>query len=178
MRSIAALKQGWFAGGAPFELKTGRFLGPGDKVSVSHLNGVFGVFEMHAELLELLDEPAYRDAWLDYCAFYNASDAEFRAKTGQPGRGRGLAAAHSRFTAYAAVQRKDAALARRAWSEFLGSDDGHDTVAGGAARRISGPDVLKPIDEMAGVSTNGSAQWGLAAIGNLALIGDALEPGR
>jgi len=178
MRSIATLKQGWFAGGAPFELKTGRFLGPGDKVSVSHLNGVFGVFEMHTELLQLLDEPRYRECWLDYCAFYNASEAEFRAKTGQAGRGRGLAAAHSRFTAYAAVQRKDAALAKRAWSEFLGSNDGHDTVAGGAARRIAGPDVLKPIDEMPGVSTNGSAQWGLAAIGNLALVGGALEPGR
>ncbi|MBC9031873.1 twin-arginine translocation signal domain-containing protein [Sphingomonas sp. JC676] len=178
MRSIATLKQGWFAGGAPFELKTGRFLGPGDKVSVSHLNGVFGVFEMHAELLELLDEAAYREVWLDYCAFYNASDAEFRAKTGQPGRGRGLRAAHSRFTAYAAVQRKDAALAKRAWGEFLGSDDGHDTAALGRVRRISGPDVLKPIDEMAGVSTNGTAQWGLAAVANLALIGDALESGR
>ena len=175
MRSIAALKQGWFAGGAPFDLKTGRFLGAGDQVSVSHLNGVFGVFEMHAELLELLDEPAYREAWLDYCAFYNASDAEFRAKTGQPGRGRGLRSAHSRFTAYAAVQRKDPALARRAWSEFLGAEDGHDNVARGALRRISGPDVLKPVDEMAGVSTNGSAQWGLAAIENLALIGDSLE---
>jgi hypothetical protein len=178
MRSIAVLPQRWFAGGAAFELKTGRFVGPGDKVSVSHLNGVFGVFEMHAELLELIDEPAYREAWLDYCAFYNASDEEFRTKTGQRGSGRGLRAAHSRFTAYAAVQRKDPALAKRAWSEFLGADDGHDTAARGASRRIAGPDALKPIDEMAGVSTNGTAQWGLAAIENLALIGDALEAGR
>jgi hypothetical protein len=34
--------------------------------------------------------------------------------------------------------------------------------------------VLKPVDEMIGVSTNGSAQWSLAAIHNLALIGNAL----
>jgi hypothetical protein len=178
MRSIAAMPQHWFVGGAPMDLKTGAFVSPGTVVSISHLNGVFGVFEMHAELLELLDEPRYRECWLDYCALYNASDAEFQAKTGQPGRGRGLRAPHSRFTAYAAVQREDPALARRAWAEFLGSDDGHDTVARGTTRRISGPDVLKPIDEMAGVSTNGTAQWGLAAIANLALIGDALEPGR
>jgi hypothetical protein len=178
MRSIAAMPQHWFVGGAPMDLRTGAFISPGTQVSISHLNGVFGVFEMHAELLELIDEPKYRECWLDYCALYNASDAEFEAKTGQPGRGRGLRNAHSRFTAYAAVQRKDPALARRAWSEFLGSNDGHDTVAGGVTRRIAGPDVLKPIDEMPGVNTNGSAQWGLAAIENLALIGDKLGSGQ
>lgn len=175
MRSIAALPQGWFAGGAAFDLATGRFVGPGDQVSVSHLNGVFGVFEMNAELLELLDEPAYREAWLDYCAYYNASPEEFQAKTGQAGRGRALKAAHSRFTAYAAVARKDPALAARAWREFSVSDDQHDTVARGTVRKIGGPDVLKGVDEMVGVSTNGSAQWSLAAFQNLALIGDSLE---
>ena len=175
MRSIAALPRGWLAGGAAYDLATGRFVGPGDKVSISHLNGVFGVFEMHAELLELVDEPAYREAWLDYCALYNASDAEFLAKTGQPGRGRALKAAHSRFTAYAAAARKDKALAQRAWREFFASDDAHDGVAKGATRRIGGPDVLKPVDEMAGVSTNGSAQWSLAAFQNLVLIGDSLK---
>jgi hypothetical protein len=61
MRSIAAMPQHWFVGGAPMELKTGAFVGPGTQVSISHLNGVFGVFEMHAELLELIDEPAYRE---------------------------------------------------------------------------------------------------------------------
>ena len=49
--------------------------------------------------------------------------------------------------------------------------------AGGTQRGIviSGSDVLKPVDENARVSTNGSADWGLSAIMNLALIGDTLE---
>jgi hypothetical protein len=34
--------------------------------------------------------------------------------------------------------------------------------------------VLNPVDEVPWVSTNETAQWGLAAIQNLALIGDAL----
>jgi hypothetical protein len=34
--------------------------------------------------------------------------------------------------------------------------------------------VLNPIDEAAWVSTNDAAQWGLAAIQNLALIGGQL----
>ncbi|WP_213982438.1 twin-arginine translocation signal domain-containing protein [Sphingomonas sp. dw_22] len=175
MRSIAAMPQGWFVGGAPMDLKTGAFISPGTQVSMSVLNGVFGVFEMHAELLELIDEPKYRECWLDYCAFFNAPKDQLQAKTGQPARGQGLRTAHSRFTAYAAAHRKDPALAKRAWSEFWEADDeGYDGFARETVRRIAGPDVLKPIDEMTGVRTNGTAQWSLAAIHNLALIGDVL----
>ena len=36
-------------------------------------------------------------------------------------------------------------------------------------------DVLRPIVEDPGLSTNSASQWGLAAIENLALIGDVLE---
>jgi hypothetical protein len=176
MRSIVGMKAGWFAGGAPFDLATGKFVGPGDQVRMSVLNGVFGVFEMHAELLELINEPKYRECWLDYCAFFNAPVDEFKAKTGANGSGRGLRTAHSRYTAYAAVQRKDAALAKRAWKEFWEADDeGYDGYAREKVTRIAGPDVLKPVNEMNTVRTNGVAQWSLAAIENLALIGDALE---
>ena len=34
--------------------------------------------------------------------------------------------------------------------------------------------VLAPVDEAPGVSTNDAAQWALAAIENLALIGDQM----
>ncbi|WP_416222080.1 Tat pathway signal sequence domain protein [Sphingomonas sanguinis] len=175
MQSLAALPKQWFAGGAPFDLASGRFIGGGDHVSMSHLNGVFGVFETMAELLELVDVPAYREAWLDYCAFYNAPEAAFRAKTGEPGKGRGLTQAHSRYTAYAAVQRHDPALARRAWAEFTGAGDraGRDQRRG--VTKILPPAVLKPVDELADVSTNDAAQWGLAATANLVLLAPLLE---
>jgi hypothetical protein len=176
MRSIAEMKEGWFAGGAPFDLATGKFIGPGAEVRMSVLNGVFGVFEMHAELLELIDEPKYRDCWLDYCAFFNAPADEFKARTSASGSGRGLRTAHSRYTAYAAVERKDPALAKRAWKEFWEADDeGYDGYAREKVTRITGPDVLKPVNEMNTVRTNGVAQWSLAMIENLAMIGDALE---
>jgi hypothetical protein len=42
-------------------------------------------------------------------------------------------------------------------------------------RRVEGPAVLKPVDESSRVSTNAASQWGLAAIQNLALVGNALE---
>jgi hypothetical protein len=176
MRTIADMPQGWFVGGAPFDLATGKFISEGTQVRMSVLNGVFGVFEMHAELLELIDEPKYRERWLDYCAFFNAPEAEFTAKTGQPGRGRGLRTAHSRYSAYAAVQRKDPALAKRAWSEFWeGDDEGYDGFARDTVRRIEAPNVLKPVNEMNEVRTNGVSQWSVAMFANLAMIGDALE---
>lgn len=175
MRSIAAFPKGWLVGGATFDLKTGKFSGAGDTVGISHLNGVFGVFEITAELLELLDEPAYRDVWLDYCALYNAPAAEFLEKTGTPGKGRGLAQAHSRYTAYAAVGRKDPALAKRAWQEFFGAGDREGRDQSRPSHRVDGAAVLKPVDEIDEVSTNDAAQWGIAATVNLALIGDSVE---
>ena len=177
MRTLPTLPKQWFAGGAAFDLATGRFVGGGDTVSMSHLNGVFGVFETMAELLELVDVPAYRAAWIDYCAYYNAPEAAFRAKTGDPGKGRALTQAHSRFTAYAAVATKDTALARRAWAEFTGAGDraGRDQTKG--TRRVLPPAVLKPVDELADVSTNDAAQWGLAATANLVLLAPLLDGG-
>jgi hypothetical protein len=174
MESIAALPKQWFAGGSPYDLATGRFVGPGDTVSISHLNGVFGVFEITAELLDLVDVPAYREAWLDYCQYYNAPDAEFEAKTGSRGRGRSLTQAHSRYTAYAAVHRRDPALARRAWAEFFGPGDRAGRDQRRTGHRVTGAAVLKPVDEIAQVSTNDAAQWALAASANLALIKEAL----
>ncbi len=175
MESIAALPRQWFTGGAPFDLKTGRFVGKVDQVSLSHLNGVFGVFEITAELLQLLDVPAYREAWLDYCAFYNAPDAAFRAKTGSGGKGRGLRQAHSRFTAYAARERRDPVLARRAWAEFVGPGDREGRDQSRASHRIDGAAVLKPVDEITEVSTNDAAQWGLTATANLVLLAEVMD---
>ncbi len=175
MDSLAGLPRQWFTGGAPFDLTTGRFMGNADQVSLSHLNGVFGVFEITAELLTLLDVPKYREAWLDYCAFYNAPEAEFRAKTGSAGRGRGLRQAHSRLTAYAARERRDPVLARRAWAEFVGPGDREGRDQSRAAHRIDGAAVLRPVDEITEVSTNDAAQWGLTATANMVLLAAVMD---
>jgi hypothetical protein len=171
MESIGALKRRWFASAAPYDPKTGKFSGPGDKVAISHLNGVFGVIEMSSELLTLVDAPAYRRAWLEYCRYYNAPKQELVELLGKDPGGRSLGDTSSRMTAYAAFQERDAALALRAWREFFASA----WLTGGASQRIGGVAVIRPLDEQAGISTNGSAQWGLAAIQNLALVGDSLD---
>lgn len=172
MQSIGTMQRRWFAGGAPYDASTGKFAGPGDVVSISHLNGVFGVIEMSSELLTLLDVPAYRRAWLEYCRYYNAPRNEIAALLGKDPGGRGLGDTGSRMTAYAAFQERDRALALRAWREFFAS---RALRGGGAQRRIGGVDVIRPLVEQPAISTNDSAQWGLAAIQNLALIGDSLD---
>jgi hypothetical protein len=161
MNSIAALPRQWWAGGANFDLASGRFVSGGDQISVSHLNAVFGVVEIMAEVLPLVDVPHYRAAWLDYCAWYNAPAKEWEQRFGEPPRGHSLRQAHSRLTAYAAHARRDPVLAKRAWAEFRGGDLPDDLVA----RELGEGNV-----EIPGLSTNSAAQWGLAAIQNLALL--------
>lgn len=177
MRSIAAQPQGFFTGGARINLETGAFAISSDtRPSVSHLSAAFGLVELCAELVQVLDEPAFKQAWLDYCVLYNAPAEEQKQHFGQPLRGLGLQQGHARLTAFAAQINRDPALARRAWREFS-RDEGSEGRGGNRkpeARTLSGPAVLRPVDEAAWISTNGTAQWGLAAIECLALAGDAL----
>ncbi|TCU52874.1 hypothetical protein EDF58_11316 [Novosphingobium sp. PhB57] len=161
MDSIASLPRQWWAGGANFDLASGRFVSGGDQISVSHLNAVFGVVEIMAEVLPLIDAPRYRAVWVDYCAWYNAPAADWQRRFGEPPRGHNLRQAHSRLTAYAAHALGDAALAERAWREFH-EGEFPDTVR---ERRVGEGQV-----EIDGLSTNSAAQWGLAAIQNLALL--------
>lgn len=175
MQSIGALKYRWFASAAPYDPKTGKFAGPGDKPAISHLNAVFGVIEMSSELLSLLDAPAYRRAWLEYCRYYNAPRQELFELLGKDLGKPNLADTGSRMTAYAAFQEKDRALALRAWREFFASNALQGAMGEAKLRHIGGVDTLRPLVEQPGISTNGSAQWGLAAIQNLALIGDTLD---
>ncbi|HEY1091360.1 MAG TPA: Tat pathway signal sequence domain protein, partial [Burkholderiaceae bacterium] len=179
MKGIAAMPHGFFTGSGGYE-PTGPNEGAfhnvsGDKLSASHLSAVFGAVEMMAELVDLIDEPAFQQAWLQYCKLYNApKDEQIRALGAPHGGGTVLTVGHSRLSAYAAWKSKDAALARRAWSEFLDGDRfaKNKTLQ---TRHISGPEVLNPVDEAPWISTNDTAQWGLAAIQNLALIGEHLQ---
>lgn len=174
MKSIATFKNGWFTGGAPFDVKTGTFIDPGDRISLSHLNGVFGVFEIHMEILKLIDVPAYKAVWVEYCKYYNAPAEELRARLGQlPARN--LRDAHSRFTAYAARELKDAKLAERAWDELLEGFGRRRSSLTIETQTVKGPDVLHETVEDLSISTNGVAQWGLAAIQDLAINGEIVE---
>jgi hypothetical protein len=165
MRTIGAQPRGFFTGGERLNLLTGAFdIAPGNDVSVSHLSAAFGLPEVCAELIELIPVPAFERAWLQYCELYNASPEQQKQALGQELTGINLQQGHSRLTAYAAYKRQDAKLAARAWSEFTDGRAGYSPRQVFAAQRVEPPDVLNAVDEGPGISTNASAQWGLAGI--------------
>ncbi|MBP7140532.1 MAG: twin-arginine translocation signal domain-containing protein [Opitutaceae bacterium] len=171
MISLGRQPHGFFSTGMTLNLETGEFsmAAPAD-IGVSHLNAVFGLVEVCAELIQLLDVPGFRKAWLEYCELYNASDEEQVRRLGRKLTRGPLVQGHSRLTAYAAKLMGDSRLAQRAWSEFA-RDPGGRRFTADAVRTIRGPEVLRPVEELPGVSTNDTAQWGLAAIECLALLG-------
>ena len=58
--------------------------------NASHLNTMFGLPEVCAELIDLLDIPEFKKAWLDYCRLYNAPKEEQGRHTRKPLQGSGL----------------------------------------------------------------------------------------
>ncbi|MEU4725101.1 Tat pathway signal sequence domain protein [Nonomuraea dietziae] len=179
MADIGALPHGFLHGQAMLDLATGRFDTSGEApVALSHLSAVFGLPEMCAELIALdLDVPGFERAWLDYCRLYLAPADVQEAELGQALSGVSLVQAHSRLTAYAAARTGDAELAAWAWRRFrLDEGDQLNTNAlqrqdDWSATLVDGPGVPAPVLEAPFVSTNDAAQYGLAAIQNLALIG-------
>ncbi|GAA4769903.1 exo-rhamnogalacturonan lyase family protein [Microbacterium gilvum] len=175
LTSIAALPNGWAQGGAiTYDLADGTFTGPTEKqVSVGSLSSVFGLIEVMTEAVELVDDDAVREKWLEFCRLYNSTSAEQKAATGASWGSLNLKQSYSRASAYAAAQLDDPVLATRAWTEFKTGHAGYADSKDFGTTRIEGPAVLNPVDQ-GGFSANASAQYGLAAIQCLALIGDSL----
>ena len=176
LRTIAAQPNGFFTGTGLLDADTGRFAITTDTaVSVSHLSAVFGLVETNSEIVSLLgeEEPEFADAWLKYAQYYNATDAQKKQLTGSTWKS-ALSAAHSRITAYAAHRKDDPTLATRAWNEFFTGNDTYFPSNDWSRVTVKTPAVLRTTEEIPWISTNSSAQWALAAIQNLALIGDRI----
>lgn len=172
MRTIADQPRGFFTGDGRMNLTTGAFdISRHDTVNVSHLSAAFGLPEVCIELIELLAVPEFESAWLRYCELYNAPAQQQQAALGKELGPLNLEQGHARLTAYAAYRKQDAALATRAWSEFDAGLHGYPTDRSFESQPVTGARVLHPVDEAAWVSTNATAQWGLAAIECLAFAG-------
>jgi hypothetical protein len=175
MKTIGEQPHGFFTGGAIMDLTSGKYLKePETTISASHLSAAFGLGEICAELIDLVDMPVFEKAWLQYCVLYNATEAEQKAALGKSFEKLNLRQGHSRLTAYAAKRMKDAALARRAWDEFKEGGSGIKEV-NTKLIHVETPAVLNPLEEAETISTNATAQWCLAAMQCLAYVGDALK---
>ena len=140
-----------------------------------HLVTIMGGAELVFELDGLIDDPAWAKAWTRFCAFYNAPLAERQAALGPKAIDRyfEFPVWHARLTAWAAKKLNDPVLAQRAWKEFLAKTKSGQESSPAPIKRLAGNTVLKPIDEMANVSTNQSSQWSLNLFELMALVGDA-----
>jgi len=177
--AISASSHGMFSGpGYGYDPATSTLTDIGGEFNSSyHLVTIMGGAEFVFELATLIDHPTWTKAWVRFCAFYSAPEAERMAALGPKAKDRVFAYPvwHARLTAYAAKMTGDPALAKRAWSEFLiekrtgtGADQGFTT------RPVAGPSVPEPIVELPSVSTNHSSQWSLNMIEVLDLVGDAI----
>jgi len=175
MADIGALKYGFLTGEALYDLDKGRFDTGREQISVSHLSAVFGLVEICSELVDLVDNPEFERAWLQYCRLFLATKEEQVDAVGQPLEGIHLTQAHSRLTAYAAARCQDRDLAARAWESFSEGGEHLNHESAFTLRKIEPPYVLLPVDEAPTVSTNDTAQFGLAMIQNLALVGQHLD---
>jgi YetA-like protein len=172
METIAAMPNGFVTGSGLYDLDTGRFAPVTTKiVSVSHLSAMFGQVEVCAELIDLVDLPGFESAWLQYCRLFNASAAEQTAECGAAFGNLILRQGHARLTAYAAVRLNRADLAVRAWHDFY-TGDGYGPGLPWKSERTT--TTLNPAEAATWVSTNTTALYGLAAIQNLALVGDQI----
>lgn len=132
--------------------------------------------EVVAELIEQYAEDlpsGFQAAWLDYCYYYRAPAQEQTARYGENWtRLASLRQDHSRLLAHAFYLTGNETYAERAWSEF--NADGLKTESEWETVRFNGSEVLAPVDEAAWISTNEAANYGLAAIVNLAYVPGAL----
>lgn len=174
MADIGALKYGFLTGEALYDLDAGRFDAGREVIRVSHLSAVFGLVEICSELISLVLDPGFEEAWLQYCRLFLASPEEQADEVGQALDGIYLTQAHSRLTAYAAARLGSPELAASAWSSFSVGGENLNHAEAFTLKKIMPPYVLHPVDEAPTVSTNDTAQFGLAAIQNLALIGGHL----
>ncbi|KAI9373498.1 hypothetical protein BJX61DRAFT_552175 [Aspergillus egyptiacus] len=177
---IVNLTNGFVTGSALYRITDGTLSPPPSDpenqglVEVSHLNAVFGMPEVISELLDHwgADAPSgLRDVWLDYCYYYSASKDEQASRYGQDFGSLNLFQGHSRLTAMFAHEFENTTVAERAWDEFYHNSDGFTADQPWRAEVVNGSAVLVPVEEASWVSTNAMAQYGLAAIQNLALVG-------
>jgi hypothetical protein len=127
-----------------------------------------------SELLQLIEAPRFEAAWLRFCELYNAGAAARSAALGRPAPDKyfGFPVWHARLTAYAAMRKKDPALASRAWDELLkGLQHTASEHFPLQPQHLEGPAVLAPLDEVPWMETNHASQWSLNLIELLGMVG-------
>lgn len=138
----------------------------------THMASIFGGAELMFELNDQLNNPAWNQAWIEFCERYTWSSEDWKTHGLTPPKIGAYPGWHARLTAFAADQKKDPETGVRAWYDFIIANDpgGIPTVP----RSYSGSVTLNPGQEMDWGSINHMSQWSLNAIELLELAGDQI----
>jgi hypothetical protein len=170
MDSIAAMPFGFLTGPNQlygYDPKTGKLYALEDQVGAYNLATIMGGGEVVFELNTLIDHAGWKKAWNQYCRLHTAP-REVVARDNATGT-EGTDAQYARggrLAAYLYTLTKNPAYAKKAWSGVR--------VPRIAATPVKGPDVVTPIEEVTGLSTNSVAQGCLEAIEVLQMCGDQM----
>jgi hypothetical protein len=167
MDSIAAMPYGFLTGPDQlygYDPKSGKLFALADQVGTYNLATIMGGAEVVFELNTLIDHAGWKKVWEQYCRLHTARKEviERDRSTGTEGADAQFAR-QGRLSGYLYIFNKNAAFARKAWSGVR--------IPRINARPATGPDVVSPIDDVAGLSTNSVAQGCLEAIEVMAMTG-------
>jgi hypothetical protein len=171
MKCMAAMPHKLFSGQSyGYDPKTGMLCHLHDEVFIPHLAALFGGPELCFEMRGLIQLPEWDEAWLQYCELLTAP-AEEQTKILGAAMNSSRGDPYAKMAAFAFFIKQDPKLARRAWQDFLGTGARVNARPPFASTRLDGADVPIAVEEIAGVSTNNTAQWSLNAIELLEMAG-------
>lgn len=121
--------------------------------ATNHLMTIMGGFEIMNEMMELLPDNDWEEAWLDHATNYKRKAREIQRNKFRV----------SRLQAYSAWKRGDKDLADEAWHDLLTTAE-HTEAPRMTVSIIDGCEVPAPMHEASPISTNDAALWSLDAI--------------
>ncbi len=157
MKSICALPSRLFTGplALGYDPATGIITSECDPElqTTNHLMTIMGGFEQMNEMMDLIPDSDWADAWLEHATHYKQKSLEIRHNKFRV----------SRLQAYSAWMRGDKAMAREAWDDLLTRAE-HTEAPRPQMNLLVGSEVPAPQHELLPVSTNDAALWSLDAI--------------
>ncbi|MDE6649214.1 MAG: hypothetical protein K2K45_04725 [Muribaculaceae bacterium] len=157
MKSICALPSRLFTGplALGYDPATGVITSECDPAlqTTNHLMTIMGGFEINNELMDLIPDEDWEDAWLEHAAHYKHKAREILRNKFRV----------SRLQSYAAWKLGDKALAEEAWHDLMTTSE-HAEAPRMEVSVIEGAEVPAPLHEASPISTNDAALWSLDAI--------------
>ncbi|KAG8705574.1 hypothetical protein FRC09_002878 [Ceratobasidium sp. 395] len=167
MTDIGAMKYGLFTGytaAVGFDPNTAHLTDEGGQFQASyHLTMLFGGGEFLMELVDTISVHSFNGAWVDFCRYYNATAAEKTAKYGSNFNSGGFGQLYAKLQAYAGQRLNDTNQKQLAWNQITAATTFGNPV------KVSGVNVIEPVNEIVGLNTNDAASFSLAQYAVLAI---------